>query len=315
MKNKLLVSVFATAVAAFAFTSCEKDGPSVMDVNSDMVKESLHKTARSLVMLEGEVLSMEEYEFPGGINDNRLIHRTIAFGNGVSLPKKVDTLTYEYGEWRDQNTTYSLIVTPKNGEPYTLLYRGNALITPEGNIIGGEGLNNVARVEKWEKTLASFPNHDWKAAFRDEFVMDSVFEDSIRTRFIPGKGMVTDTIKVFTGKMDTLSADTTCYFTLEFNQDPATNATTGHFCQREVRTTYNRETKEVIPVSEKTREYDYNWFFTEVSSDAKFTLMLKSLTEGIEGDRLSISKYKVDDAANTAEFLLNGLTYTRDVNP
>ena len=81
MKNKLLVSVFATAVAAFAFTSCEKnEAPSVMDVNSDMVKESIHKTTRSLALLDGEVLTMEEFEFPGGVNDNRLIYRTIAFG-------------------------------------------------------------------------------------------------------------------------------------------------------------------------------------------------------------------------------------------
>ena len=315
MKNKLLVSVFATAVAAFAFTSCEKDGPSVMDVNSDMVKESLHKTARSLVMLDGEVLSMEEYEFPGGINDNRLIHRTIAFGNGVNLPKKVDTLTYEYGEWRDQNTTYTLTVTPKNGEPYTLLYRGNALITPEGNIIGGEGLENSARVEKWEQVLASFPNTKWEGAYKAEFVLDSIFRDSIRTTFIPPMTFKYDTIKIFTGKMDTLSADTACYFTLEFNQDVATNATTGHFCQKEVRTTYNRETKEVIPVSEKTREYDCNWFFSEVSSNAKFSIQLKPAIVGVEAEKLSISKYKVDAEANTAEFLLNGITFTRVVNP
>jgi hypothetical protein len=145
--------------------------------------------------------------------------------------------------------------------------------------------------------------------------MDSIFRDSIRKTFIPPMTIKYDTIKVFTGKMDTLSADTVCYFTLEFNQDAATYATIGHFRQRGVRTTYNRETKEVTPVSEKIREYDCNWFFSEVSSDAKFVLTLKSLTPGVEGDKLSISKYAVDNEANKAEFLLNGLTFTRDVNP
>lgn len=316
MKNKLLVSVFATAVAAFAFTSCEKnEAPSVMDVNSDMVKESIHKSTRSLVLLDNEVLSMEEYEFPGGVNDNRLIYRTIAFGNGVNNPKMVDTMTYEYGEWQNQNTTFTLHVTPTNGTPYTLLYRGNALITPEGHVIGGEGLDNAARVEKWEQVLASFPGTKWQGAFKSEFVMDSIFRDSIRTTFIPPMTFKYDTIKIFTGQMDTLSADTACYYKLSFYQDAASKVTTGHMHQRSVRTIYNRETKQETLVTESIKEYDYNWFFTEVSSNAKFAIQLKPALVGAEAEKLSISKYKMDDAGAAVEFLLNGITYTIDVNP
>ena len=316
MKNKLLVSVFATAVAAFAFTSCEKnEAPSVMDVNSDMVKESIHKSTRSLVLLDNEVLSMEEYEFPGGVNDNRLIYRTIAFGNGVNNPKMVDTMTYEYGEWQNQNTTFTLHVTPTNGTPYTLLYRGNALITPEGHVIGGEGLDNAARVEKWEQVIATLPNTKWEGEFRGEFVMDSIFRDSIRTTLIPPMTFITDTIQIFTGKMDTISADTVCYYKLTFNQDASSKATTGHFYKKSVRSTYNRETKEVTIVNQDSVEYDYNWLFTDVSSNAKFVIQLKSLTPGIEGEKLNISKYKMDDSGKSTEFLLNGLTFTRDVNP
>ena len=316
MKNKLLVSVFATAVAAFAFTSCEKnEAPSVMDVNSDMVKESIHKTTRSLALLDGEVLTMEEFEFPGGVNDNRLIYRTIAFGNGVNEPKSVQNLTYEYGEWQNQNTTFTLHVTPETGMPYTLLYRGNALITPEGHVIGGEGLDNAARVEKWEQVLASFPGTKWQGAFKSEFVLDSIFRDSIRTTFIPPATYKKDTIKIFTGQMDTLSADTACYYKLSFYQDAASKVTTGHMYQRSVRTTYNRETKQETLVTENIKEYDYNWFFTEVSSNAKFAIQLKPALVGAEAEKLSISKYKMDDAGAAVEFLLNGITYTRDVNP
>ena len=61
MKNKLLVSVFALAIVAFAITSCEKPKTDVTAVCSDMIKSSLHKTPRSLVSLEGEVLTIEEY--------------------------------------------------------------------------------------------------------------------------------------------------------------------------------------------------------------------------------------------------------------
>ena len=314
MKNKLLVSVFAMAIAAFAFTSCESES-NVTDVCSDMVKESMHKNARSLLVQDDQSLVIEEYEFAGGVNDNRLIYRTIAFGNGVNTPKRVDTLTYEYGEWQDNNTTFTLNVYPTSGPAYTLLYRGNAFITPEGHVIGGEGLDNAARVEKWEQVLASFPNTKWQGAFKGEFVLDSIFRDSIRSTFIPPMTIKYDTIQIFTGKMDTLSADTACYYTLTFNQDAATKATTGHLYQRSVRSTYNRETKEESIASETIKEYDYNWFFSEVSSNAKFVIQLKSVTPGIEGEKLSISKYKADDAGNAAEFLLNGLTFTRDVNP
>jgi hypothetical protein len=308
MRNKLLVSVFAVGLAAFALTSCEtKDAPDVTAVCSDMVKESLHKSARSLLLLDGEVLTMEEYEFLGGVNDNRLLYRTIKFGNGVYEPKSVDTMTYEYGEWQEQNTTFTLHVTPSTGLPYTLLYRGNAFITPEGHIIGGEGLNNAARVEKWEKALNTFPNTKWEATFRGEFVMDSVFRDSIRTTFIPPATYKKDTIQIFTGKMDTLSADTTCQYIIEFKHDATTNATTGHLYQKSVRSTYNRETKEETIVNQEIKEYDYNWFFTEVSSDSKFMIQLKSTTPGIEGEKLNISKYKND--GTTVEFLLKGLTF------
>ena len=308
MRNKLLVSVFAVGLAAFALTSCEtKDAPNVTEVCSDMVKESLHKSARSLVQLDGEVLSIEEYEFLGGVNDNRLLYRAIKFGNGVNDPKSVDTMTYEYGEWQEQNTTFTLHVTPSTGLPYTLLYRGNAFITPEGHIIGGEGLNNAARVEKWEKALSTFPNTKWEATYRAEFVMDSIFRDSIRTTFIPPATYKKDTIQIFTGQMDTLSADTTCRYILEFEQNPSTLATVGHFYELSVRSTYNRETKTTDTISQTLKEYDYNWFFTEVSSDAKFMIQLKSITPGIEGEKLNISKYKNDET--TAEFLLNGMTF------
>ena len=314
MKNKLLFCVFAVGIAVFAFTSCETKSPKVTDVCTDLVKESLHKSPRSLTMLVGESLAMEEYEFPGGVNDNRLIHRYMAFGNGVYQPKHVDSLTYEYGEWLDNNTSYTLRVTPKTGEPYVLTYRGNALIDPDGHVIGGEGLDNTARVEKWEKTLGTFPNTKWKGAFKGEYVMDSIFRDSIRTTFIPPMTFKYDTIKIFTGQMDTLSADTACYYTLEFDRNAATNATTGHYYSRSVRSTYNRDTKEETIVTEKIVEYDYTWYFSEISSDAKFMINLQPAAGGT-GERLNISKYKVDAETNTAEFLLYGLSFTRDVNP
>lgn len=310
MRNKLLVSVFAVAIA-FAFTACETKS-NVTDVCTDMVKESLHKSARSLVQLDGQKLTISEYEFLGGVDDNRMVYRTIAFGNNVNEPKNVDTLTYEYGEWGDANTTFSLLVTPKNGEPYTLLYKGNAFITPDGRSIGGEGVDNTPRVEKWEKTIGTLPNTNWEAMFEGDYVLDSVFEDSIRTTFIPPMTFITDTIQVFKGKMDTLSADTTCVIRFNLVRDAA-GANTGHFYKRSVRSTFDRETKTASVVSEKVTEYDFNWFFSDVSSDAKFTIILKN-TENGEEEKLSISKYKVDDAGN-AEFLLGGLTYTQPVLP
>lgn len=313
MKNKLLVSVFAMAVAAFAFTSCETKSD-VTAVCTDLVKQSLHKNPRSLVQLDGQTLTIVEYEFPGGVDDNRLTYRSISFGNGTFTPKAIDNQTYAYGDWSEHNTVYSLLVTPSAGDPYTLKYKGNAFITPDGKEIGGEGTNNTARVEKWEKTINNLPNTDWEAMYAGEYVMDSVFEDSIRSRFVPGQGIVVDTIKVFNGKMDTISADTTCYFNFDLKRS-ASLVNTGHFYKKSIRSTYNRETEKVDTISVTIKEYDFNWFFADVTSDAKFVIRLQSITPGVEGDNLSISKYKLDDAGQPAEFLLGGLTYTRPANP
>lgn len=314
MKNKLLVSAFAMAILAFALTSCENKSK-VTDVCSDMIKESIHKSARSLVQLDEQTLTISEYEFLGGVDDNRLVYRTISFGNGVNEPKRVDTLTYEYGEWGESNTSFSLFVTPETGDPYVLWFKGNALVTPDGRAIGGEGTDNTARVEKWEKTIASFPNTEWEATFRGEFVLDSIFRDSIRTIFIPPMTFKTDTIKVFSGKMDTVSADTTCSYRLEFRRDPVTFANTGHFYMRTVRSTYDRSTQATTIVSEDEKEYDFHWFFSDVSSDARFSIALQPSTAGAEEEKLSISKYKADDEGVASEFLLGGLTYKRPALP
>lgn len=314
MKNKLLVSVFAMAIAAFAFTSCENKSD-VMGVCTDLVKETLHKSARGLQQLDDQSLTISELEFLGGVNDNRLVYRTIAFGDGVDQPKKVDTLLYEYGDWNEPKTAYSLFVTPKTGDPFTLIYEGNSLIMPDGRELGGDATANVARVEKWEKAISKFCNTDWEATFRGEFVTDTVWEDSIRSRWIPGKGIVTDTIKWWFGKMDTLSADTMCIFRINYDRD-ANFANTGHFYKRSIRSTYDRETKDTTIVSETTTEYDFRWIFSEVTSDAKFTLLVKNTTmPGVEAQRMVISKFTLDSLGVAASYLYDGLDYTRPVQP
>lgn len=312
MKNKFLLSVFATAIAAFAFTSCEPKS-NVTEVCTDMLKESLHKSARSLEQLDGQTLKISEYEFLGGVNDNRLVYRTIAFGNGTNEPKKVDTLTYAYGEWIDQNTAFTLLVTPPTGDPYTLLYQGNALITPDKRVIGGEGSANSARVEKLEKTISSFPNSDWEATFKDKFVVDSILEDSIKATIVSTVPMIIryDTIKVFKGKMDTLNADTTCYCYFKVERDPVTFENTGYMYRKSVRSEYHRDTKEAEIISEDSIKYECHWYFSEVASDAKFTVVMLPYEDAVEGDVLSISGYKVDGSGEANTLKLGGLTYTR----
>lgn len=308
MKNKLLVSVFAV-VMAFAFTACETKS-NVMDVCGDMIKETLHKSPRSLVTADGQTLSVAEYEFLGGVNDNRMVYRTIAFGNGMYEPKKVDTLLYEYGEWGEGNTSYSLYLTPMNGDPYTLVFKGNAFLTPDGRTIGGEGTDNTARVEKMEKVIRTLPNTAWEATFKGEYVLDSIYRDSIRDIFIPPMTFIKDTFPIF-DHMDTVSADTTCYYRLELNQDPATFVNTGRIYKKGIRTQYDRATKTETIVDQNEEEFNFIWYFTAITSDAKFTLAAESTTSGEEGQVLSISKYKLDDAGVAAEFLLGGMTYKR----
>lgn len=312
MKNKLLVSVFAAAIAAFAFTSCETKS-NVMEVCDDLVKESIHKSPRSLLELDGESLSISEYEFFSAVNDNRLIYRHIAFGNGSFTPKSVDTLTYTYGEWNDNNTSYSLNVTNKAGESFQLIYRGNSLITPDNRAIGGATADNVARVEKWEKTIGTLQNTAWEGVFEGKFVLDSVFRDSVRTTYIPPATFKKDTIKVFE-RMDTIAADTSCFYTLSFDRDASTLLNTGHLYKKEIRSKYDLKSRTNTILSEIEKEYDCKWFFTDVSSDKRFSIQFVSTTPGVEGDLLNISKYEAGDAEKKAEFICFGATFNR-TNP
>ena len=320
MKNKLLVSVFATVLALLAFTSCETKSD-VTAVCTDMVKATLHgvnagtSAARGYAQLDGQTLIIAEYEFPSkDVNDHVLLYRTMAFGDGSYEPKKVDTLHYEYGDWQAQGTVFSLYITPKTGEPFMLKYNGDALIEPNGRIFGGSTAANAARVEKWEKVIATFPNTNWEGTFRDEYVLDSAFRDSIRATFIPPMTIKYDTIKIF-DHMDTVSADTVCYHKYIFERD-SKYANTGKYYRKEVRSEYDRATKETKIISEKEYEYNFRWIFSEVSTEKRFTVQLaNTTTPGVEGEKLSISKYELDEAGVPASFLMGGLNYTRPVLP
>jgi len=309
MKNKLLVSVFAVVAALFAFTSCEQKSD-VMGVCSDLVKESLHSTPRSLVVLENKSLSIVEYEFAGGVDDNRLLYRTIAFGDGSFSPKKVDTLLYTYGEWEEHNTQYYLTVTPKDGEPFKLIYKANSLIAPGARPVGGEASDNVARVEKLEKVVNNLPNTKWEGLYEGEYVLDSVFRDSIRSIFIPPMTFKEDTIKVF-DRMDTVGADTSCYYMIEFNRDATTFANTGHYYRKEIRTKYDKVNRVIDTISVKLKEYDGNWFIDGFTSDSRFSIGFLSSTPDVLGDPMNITKFVMDDASKPDGFLYNGATFHR----
>ena len=328
MKNKLLVSVFAAVVAAFAFISCESKSD-VMEVCDDLVKQSIHGTnpykvtqqspGRSLLQLEGENLTITEFEFLGDVDDDRLAFRTISFGNGTYQGKKVDTLHYEYIGWNEKHTDYLLRVTPPAGDPYTLIYRGNALITPDGMAIGGEGNDNTARVEKWESVINSFPNTTWEAKYEAEFVVDSIFEMKIDTTmippFIPPFKYRYDTSYVFTDSVTILSADTTCLFRYEFLRDPVTMLNTGRLYKKGTRSHYNRETAETIIDLETEWEYNFEWYFSDVTSEKKFLIPAISKTEGVKDENLSISGYKMDENGKPLQFVLGGFTYLPAVLP
>jgi hypothetical protein len=315
MKNKLLVSAFAVGLAAFALTSCETKS-NVTEVCTDMVKETLHKNARSLEQLDEQTqtLTIEEYDFLGGINDNRLAYRSIAFGNGVAVPKTVDTLTYEYGEWVDHGTAFTLLVTPKVGDPFTMIFKGNAFLMPDKRVFGGDATSNNARVEKWESVINSLPNTAWEATFKGEYVTDSVFRDSIRTTFIPPVTFIIDTIPVF-DHLDTVSADTTCYYRWEFKRDLTSQKNTGHLYRKGVRTKYDRATRQETIVKEEEKEFDFEWYFSTVASDAKFSIALNNTTPAGEEQILNITKYAYKVQADTTihEFMLGGLLHTRYV--
>ena len=322
MKNKLLVTLFAVVAASLAFTSC-KPKSDAEDVCSDLVKSSIHKSARSLLVLKGETLTIMEYEFASSnVNDNRLIYRELSFGNGTDQTKQEENLTYQYGAWNDHMTAYSMSVSP--AKPYGMLwYSGNAFVTPDGLRIGGEGSDNTARVAKWEKTLGTFLNTKWKGVFADKFVLDSAMVDSIQFVPFPRPGHY-DTIQVWTGKMDTLNADTTCTYEYEFNRDATTLKNTGVCTITSIRSTYDREAKKADTISVEVETYNYEWYFSEVSSDSKFAIIVKDANSGKQKDILDITKYKFEQKTDTTtvpptvktthEFLRGGVTYKRQ-NP
>ena len=131
------------ALATIAFTSCENKSD-VTAVCTDLLKATLHGAntgtsgARGYVKQDGQQLIIAEYEFPSkNVNDPVLLYRTMTFGDGVFEPKKVDTLSYEYGEWQNQGTVFTLLVTPRTGDPFTLKYVGDGFIAPDGRVLGG----------------------------------------------------------------------------------------------------------------------------------------------------------------------------------
>lgn len=308
MKNKLLVSLFVVVAASLAFTSC-KPKSDAKDVCDDLLKTSIHKSPRSLLILNGETLTIKEYEFASAnVGDNRVTYREMSFGNGAAQTKKVENLTFQYGAWDDHYTAYSLSFSPAT--PYaSVWYRGNSFIAPDGLVFGGEASDNTARVVKWDKTLGTFLNTKWEGVFADKFVLDSVMRDSVRYIPFPKPGHY-DTIKIWTGKMDTLNADTTCTYHYEFMRDSSNNKNSGHFFQRSIRSEYDRATKTKTIISDKVlSEYDYEWYFSEVSSDAKFKIVLKDPTTGDKKDMLDISKYKYDMKVDTI------ITYDTIITP
>lgn len=313
MKNKLLVCVCSLALVAFGLTSCEPERGNVTDVCTDMLKETMHKSARSLDQLDGQKLRISEYEFLGGVNDNRLVRRTILFGNGAGEDKKVDSLTYEYGEWLDQNTAFTLLVTPREGEPYTLIYKGDAFRDPEGLMYSVPELPVVAaRVEKWESVINSLPNSAWEVNYKGEYVLDSVFRDSVKIVPVPFPHEVI--IKVF-DHMDTVSADTTCLIRYEFRRDLATKVNTGRLIRNGVRSHYDRQTKQTIVDKETEWEANFEWYFPDVSSDKKFTISTISKTAGVDNENLKVTGYKIDEKGKGVQLTLGGLTYKAAVLP
>lgn len=308
MKNKLLVSVFAMAIAAFALTSCNRKSD-VKDVSTDLLKETLHGSVRSLSQLDGETLTLSEYEFPSAnVNDNRLIYRTITFGNGKSEPKKVENLTYQYGEWSEDATKFSLFVTPANGSPYTLWFRSNAFFAPDGKVFNLVG----ARVEKWEKSISSLSNSDWEYKFMDELTVDSIIDTiykSILPPFNPPYKYKYDTV-YYEDSVNVLAADTTCSYEYIFNHDASTFANTGKYRCTSVRSKYDRKTATSDTISKTVlEEFDFEWFFSDVTSDAKFTIVVRN-TDKEEKDRvLEINKFKTDVEGKSGNFLLDGHTY------
>ena len=318
MKNKLLVSVFAVAIAALAFTSCENKSD-VTGVTTDLLKQTLHGAntgtsgARGYVKQDGQQLIIAEYEFPSkNVNDPVLLYREIAFGDGSFVPKKVDTLSYEYGEWQDQGTVFTLLVTPRTGDPYVLKYLGDGFVAPDGRVFGGSTALNTARVEKLEKVVVNFPNTDWEATFQDEFVTDSIFRDD--STWVPKPKGHWKYFKTF-DHMDTVSADTTCYYSYVFQRDLNTFANTGHYYRREIRSEYDRATKETKVISDViSADYDFRWTLAEVSSEKKFVLQLtNTTTPDAEAEKLNISKFELDSAGVAASFLLGGVDYKRPV--
>jgi hypothetical protein len=189
-------------------------------------------------------------------------------------------------------------------------YRGNALVLPDGRKVGGEGTDNAARVEKLAKVAGCLPNTKWEGRYEGEFVLDSVFRDSIRTRFIPPMTYITDTIQVF-DRMDTVSADTSCNYILEFYRDATTNANTGRYYREEIRSKYDKATRTCDTISAIVKEYDCVCYINAFTSDSRFSVMFVSTTPEVTGDQIGISKFVMNDQSKPDGFLYNGAAFQR----
>lgn len=306
MKNNRLLYACVVAALAGVFTSCEPKS-NVMDICGDLLKETMYKSpARSMMKVDGLTTYFEEYELVGGQKEQKMVRRTLTFGDKVYVPQQDENLSFQYGEWGDKNTSFSLYVTPETSAPYTLWYQNNAFKTPAGTIIGGDGTNLSARIERMESTMKIFPNTEWAGEFKGEFVLDSAFKDSVYNVPIPFPPFFKqETKRVFAGRMDTVSADTTCRFELVVNRDPVSFENTGVYTKVSCRWTYDRDAKAAKLVSKDSVTIDYHWTISDFTSPSKFTVLIQDNTSE-EQSSLSISKF---DMEKTKSLLLGGVTY------
>ena len=149
MKNKLLVSAFAMAFVALAFTSCKEkvDFDAICDGISNQTVQGIFSGAS----LYGDSLFVTEYNF---LKDGTAEFDVMVFGDGIyKAPQKTKFSSWEFGEYNNQNLGRYIILHPADGGAPRKVNFIRAAIEEDGLPIMGDKNDKITEMTTVQESV------------------------------------------------------------------------------------------------------------------------------------------------------------------
>ena len=274
MKNKLLVSAFAMAFVALAFTSCKEkvDFDAICDGISNQTVQGIFSGAS----LYGDSLFVTEYNFK---KDGTVEFVGMVTGDGIyKAPIKAQFSSWEFGEYNNQKLGRYIILHPADGSEARKVNFIRAAIEEDGLPIMGDKNDKVTDLPKTETAITGKKWHGNDTTFyKIDTIMNVMQVDSIVYKHKEGKKYVIDSVHYDTTYIQTkmkwaVGPKTIAERRIELNRNETTLENTGKWYMVEKAYEYdkNRNPKQVL---DTISSYDFHWTFVSYASTAAFSIV------------------------------------------